>query len=181
MKCEQRSTFLDVYESQVVDYLATFTIPEDYRETLIALKAGSPSSVDDAEAQRRRLEAQMVNARTLFGLGDITKAEYLERRDRLQQTLNALKPDRELEETLERSAGFLADLPAAWHAATDEQRNSLARLLFEEVRIKDEWVAAVKPQPTFASFFDLDCQSRRLSSGSDGIRTRDLSLDRAAC
>ncbi len=179
--CQQRSTFLDVYESQVVDYLATFTIPEGYRETLIAVQAGSQSSADDAEAQRRRLQAQLANARTLFELGDITKADYLERRGRLQQSLNALKPDREIEDTLERAANFLADLPTAWHAASDEQRNALARLLFEEVRIKNEWVAAVKPQPTFAPFFDLDCQARRLSSGSDGIRTRDLSLDRAAC
>jgi len=56
-----------------------------------------------------------------------------------------------------------------------------ARLLFEEVHIKDEWVAAVKPQPTFAPFFALDCQARRLSGGSDGIRTRTVEFPRTRC
>ena len=82
---------------------------------------------------------------------------------------------------LERTATFLADLPDAWAVAAPEQRNALARLLFAQVRIKDEWVVAVEPQPTFAPFFALDCQARRLSGGSDGIRTRGLCLDRAAC
>jgi hypothetical protein len=57
---------------------------------------------------------------------------------------------------LERAADFLADLSAARHAATDEQHNALARLLFERLRIKDQSVAAVKPQAAFAAFFDLD-------------------------
>jgi site-specific DNA recombinase len=181
VKCTQRSTFLDVYETQVVDYLATFTIPEDYQEILLAAQAQSRSDVDNVDMQRRRLESQLENARTLFELGDFTKEEYLEKRARLQRSLEALKAEHEVSDALERAAAFLADLGAAWEAATDQQRNALARMLFEEVRIKDEWVAAVKPQPTFAPFFDLDCQSRRLSGGSDGIRTRDLSLDRAAC
>jgi hypothetical protein len=64
----------------------------------------------------------------------------------------------------------LSDLPAAWRAADDAQRNALARMLFVQVRIKDDWVAAVEPQPSFAPFFNWDCQVRRLSGGSDGGR-----------
>ena len=141
----------------------------------------SRQAAEDVAAQRQRLETQLANARTLFELGDIAKADYLERRERIQRELEGLKTEDELGAALERAAAFLADLPAAWEAASPEQRNALARLLFEEVRIKDEWVAAVKPQLTFAPFFALDCQARRLSGGSDGIRTRDLCLDRAAC
>jgi hypothetical protein len=92
--------------------------------------------------QRQRLETQLANTRTLFELGDITKADYLERRERLQRELESLKTEDELGAALERAAAFLADLPAAWEAVSPEQRNALARLLFEEVRIKDEWVAA---------------------------------------
>jgi hypothetical protein len=136
----------------------------------------SQTAVDDVDGQRRCLEAQLGNARTLFELGDITKADYLERRGRLQRSLEGLKSDTEVGTTLDKAAAYLKDLPAAWHAATDTQRNALARLLYEEVHIRDEWVAAVKPPPTFASFFNLDCQMRRLSSGSDGGRNRVLEL-----
>lgn len=92
-KYQQRSAFLDVYEAQALKYLATFTIPEDYRELLVATQVRSRAAVDDAEAQHRRLEAQLGNAWTLFELGGITKAEYLERRGRLQQSLEALKTE----------------------------------------------------------------------------------------
>jgi len=140
----------------------------------------SQSTVDDVDGRRRRLETQLGNARTLFELGDIPKAEYLERRGRLQRSLEGLKSDTEVGTTLDRAAAYLKDLPAAWHAASDAQRNALARLLYEEVHIRDEWVAAVKPQPTFAAFFNLDCQMRRLSSGSDGGWSRNCTLPTGA-
>ncbi len=54
---------------------------------------------------------------------------------------------------LTQAAGFLRDLPAAWDAATPEQRNDLARLIFESIEIKDDRVIAVVPQPDFAPFF----------------------------
>ena len=181
MKCPQRSTFLDVYEEQVLDHLATFTIPADYLPRLAAAQAEAVTAVVDVARERHRLERQLDNLRTLFELGDVDKTEFLERRVRLRRELDGLRPAPDRDGALARAAEFLGNLPAAWQAAEEAQRNALARLLFHEVRIKDDWVVAVGPQPSFAPFFELDCQARRLSSGSDGIRTRGLSLDRAAC
>jgi hypothetical protein len=156
----------------VVSHLATFTIPADYRQQLIATQADAQVAFANAAEQRQRLEKQLAHARTLFALDDVTKAECLERREPLQRALDALRTETEREGTLERAAAFLEDLPAAWRAATDAQRNALARLLFSEVRIKDDWVVAVKPQPSFTPFFDLDHQVRHLSGGGDGLRRR---------
>jgi hypothetical protein len=58
---------------------------------------------------------------------------------------------------LEREARFRNDLPLAWAVATKEQR-ILARLLLGEIPIKDDWVAAVQPRPSFLPFFNLDSQ-----------------------
>jgi hypothetical protein len=44
-------------------------------------------------------------------------------------------------------------------------------MLFAQIRIKDDWVAAVELQPSFAPFFRWDFQVRRLSGGSDGDRS----------
>lgn len=119
-KCDQRSTFLDVYENQIVDYLATFTIPDGYRDILVAAQERLLSTDDDVEASRRRLQSQLRNTQTLFELSDITKADYLERRGRIQRSLEATKPLPDYTDTLERAASFLTDLPAAWRAANDE-------------------------------------------------------------
>jgi site-specific DNA recombinase len=180
-KCAQKSTFLSVYEEQIGQHLATFRIPEDYREQLLAAQVEMRASADEGAEMRKRLETQLANARALFELGDIAKADYLARRERLQREIANLRTADEQGATLERAAAFLTDLPAAWASADQEQRNMLARLLFEEIHVKDKWVVAVKPQPTFVGFFGLDCQSKRLSGGSDGARTRGLCLDRAAC
>jgi hypothetical protein len=53
-------------------------------------------------------------------------------------------------------ARFLADVPAAWEAATQEQRHTLARTLFDEAWMKDQMVVAVKPQPELEPFFRLN-------------------------
>ena len=180
-KCPQRSTFLDVYEDQLFEHLTSFTIPEDYRPRLLSLQGETKISTSDVGKRRQRIEKQLANIKVLFSLGDMSKGEYLQQRKSLQDDLRGLRSDDEVDDALERAATFLGDVSAAWIASTDEQKNSLARLMYEEIHVKDSWVVAVKPQPSFSPFFDLDCQVRRLSSGSDGIRTRGLSLDRAAC
>src|SRR5215207_6020276 len=63
---------------------------------------------------------------------------------------------------LAQAASFLCDQPAAWRAADDAQRIALARMVFVQVRIKDDWVAAVEPQPSFTPFFRWDCHVQRL-------------------
>ena len=78
------------------------------------------------------------------------------RRDETLKRLEALTPRSDSAEHLERLAGFLADVPAAWEAATQEQRNKLARCLFDEVWVKDKVVVGVKPRPELEPFFRLN-------------------------
>jgi hypothetical protein len=163
-------------EAGCLDPLATAARPridvDDLREALRDVQVRSHEGVDDVAAQRQRIETQLANVRTMFELGDLSKEEYLQRREQLSRQKDSLRETDEWEGILAQAAAFLTDLPAAWHVADDAQRNALARLLFVQVRIKDDWVAAVEPQPSFAPFFSWDCQVRCLLGGSDGGRTR---------
>lgn len=184
--CTYRSAFLDRYEEQLSTYLAGFIIPENYRERLKFFVAGeAKQAAIEATVQRRRLERQLENNKVLYRLGDIELAEYKNERDRLQRQLAALTAGGTAEDgRLAQFAKLLAEVKQAWQRASHEQRNQLARLVFDEVIIKDDRVAAVKPRPELASFFVIDCQVRGgevNTGGSDGIRTRGLCLDRAAC
>jgi hypothetical protein len=156
-------------------------LPADLRQVLLDVQADSERGLDDVAAQRQRLETQLANVRTHFELGDIDRDSYVKRREELSRQLGMLRNDEDRDEILVQTNAFLTELPAAWRKADSARRNALARMLVAEIQIKDHWVAAVEPQPSFAPFFNWDCQARRLSGGSDGIRTRDLSLDRAAC
>ena len=179
--CDFRSNYLEVYEGQIADYLETFRIPPDYREPIMALYRQTQDERDEAESRRRSLEMRLDRIAELYKWGDIDRDEYQREREQLAAELRALAPAVDLPAMLDQAAAFLADVRAAWKAANQEQRNRLARLLFERVEINDSRVEAIIPQPDFAPFFVLDCQGRGLSCGSDGIRTRDLHLDRVAC
>ncbi len=184
--CCFRSAFLALYEEQIATHLATFTIPENYRERLrvFALEESRKSYVDDA-VQRHRLEGQLERLRDLYKLGDIERPRYMGERDRVRREL-AILTARQTEESnqLDRLAELLTDLQRGWLLATQEERSRLATLVFEEVVINDNRVVAVKPRPELAGFFAIDCQVRGQEvhrGGSDGARTRGLCLDRAAC
>jgi hypothetical protein len=145
---------------------------EDLKAALQDVQVRSQEGVAHVAAQKQRLETQLANVRTMFELGDLSKEEYIELRGELIRQRDGLRETDEWEAVLARAGAFLSDLPAAWRVADGAQRNALSRMLFAQIRIKVDWVAAVEPQPSFAPFFTWDRQVRRLSGGSDGSRIR---------
>ena len=129
--------------------------------------------------QRHRLNRQLERLKDLYQLGDLERERYLADRERLRRELAAIKAQNTEENAeLDELAGLLKNLQQGWDQATQEQRNRLARLIFEEIVINDNRVVAMKPRPELAGFFALDCQVRGLEvhrGGSDGasMRVRD--------
>jgi len=154
--CVQKSGNLSVYEDQLISYLTTFHIPEDYQQRILAAQQELEKSYSDAEAKKERLERRLKRVKELYEWGDYPKAEYETRRDKILDQLNNLNIPRQSAEHLEKMAQFLSDVPAAWMAATQEQRNKLALCLFSEVWLKDKNVIAVKPIPQLEPFFRLN-------------------------
>ena len=76
---------------------------------------------------------------------------------------------------LEAAADILKNFEAHWEKAADNpvEQQRLMNLIFERIWIKNNEVASVCLRPNYHVTF--------YQHGSDGIRTRDLSLDRAAC
>jgi hypothetical protein len=148
--CGQRATFLDIYEAQIADYLTSFHIPTDYQRQITALYSQASSERDDAETRRRQITARLDRIKELYAWGDLARDDYQHERDALTAELATLERSGSQAAVLARAAAFLNDLPAGWEAATQEQRNQLARLLFERVEIRNKTVVAVTPRPEFA-------------------------------
>ena len=84
----------------------------------------------------------------------------------------------------EQLAWFLVNVANTWRGANQEQRNKLARVLFEEIRLGSGGkVVAVEPRPELEPFFKLsyECHARDIGCDPEGIRTPDLHRDRVAC
>lgn len=129
--CKQKSANLSIYESQLVAYLNTFHIPEDDQKRILAAQQELEKAYSDAEAQKERLERQLKRVRELYEWRDSSKAEYESHRDKILDELRSLTVPQQPAEHVEKMAKFLADVPSAWAAATPEQRNKLARCLFD--------------------------------------------------
>ena len=99
--------------------------------------------------------------------------EYQETEAQIQQ----LTPRENTTDELQKLAHFLANVADAWREANQEQRNNLARVLFEEIKLDNGGkVVAVKPRPELEPFFRLsyECHSKDIASDPGGIRTPDL-------
>ena len=97
-------------------------------------------------------------------------------------------------EVLDRLESYLLNAAEAGADAASEQRNRLARSLFEAILVRDEHVTAVHPRPEFQPYFVISQETTATPAedeaslstdvrwgGLEGIRTPDLGLDRAAC
>ena len=175
--CTQRSASLSVYEDQILAYLSTFQVPEDYRKGIVEAHRKLEAAYSDSEEQRSQLELQLKRARELFEWGDYTRAECRSRRDDIVRQLDLLIPNPAGPEHLEGLARFLADVPSAWSAARQEQRNRLARCLFDQVWVEDKAVVAVKPRPELEPFFRLNYEDF-VSENIEGERSRKVELYR---
>lgn len=181
--CNNKGTFLDVYEAQIVWYLENFVIPEDYQARILEAHRRLQSAYDDTNRQKEALQTSLKRVKELYRWGHISKEEYLADYEDAQRELERLTPVEDKSELLDRLAHFLANVADAWKEATQEQRNKLARSLFEQIQIEDNKVVSVKPRPELELFFGINFESHAKDIGCDpeGIRTPDLCRDRAAC
>ena len=182
--CTCKGTFLDVYEEQVRWYLEHFVIPGDYQERILdSHEALDEADEGDSKRKMLALNTRLQRLQEMYEWGHKNREQYLREYESVKAEIARMTPSDERGRELERLAEFLGSVAAAWDAATQEQRNKLARSLFEEIWSEDATVAAVKPRPELEPFFrlNLECQSRDIAGDPDRIRTGDLCLDRAVC
>jgi hypothetical protein len=113
----------------------------------------SQDNRDEGERRRREIESRLLRIAELYKWGDMTREAYQSERDALQCELASLKRSGDLSDLLRRMAVLLRDFPTLWAAATPDQRNALARVIFESIEITDDRVTAVTVHPDFAAYF----------------------------
>lgn len=169
-KCDCKSCFLDIYEAQIEWYLEHFEIPQDYQQAILDAHSKLQTAYGDIEATRTTLEKRLARIKELYEWGDMTKQEYMNKREVIQGQLRTLAEPQDKPQVLSKLAHFLANVADAWREANQEQRNKLAKTLFEQIRVEDQKVVAVKPRPEFEPFFKLNFerQAKIIASETEG-------------
>ena len=169
--CNNRGTFLDTYEAQIEWYLDHFIIPEEYQDKMLEIHRRQESTSEDIKKQREALHNALRRLKDQYKWGHISKREYFADYQTTQYELEKITSYNDDHETIERLANFLNNIVDAWRVATQEQRNKMARSLFDRIVIEDNRVVFVKPKPELEQFFrmNFECHTSDIAGDPEGI------------
>ncbi len=203
-KCGQKHARVREIDQQIVEILATLTLPENFKERIESAVRGK---IEHDAAFRRMAEVQEIVKRIDFSWeqGFLEKEAYFEKRRQLQLEMESLRP---LDyDELMQAADLLENFRTYWNQCDQvenpkEARKQLLAKIVERVFVYGDQILAIVLYGDFAvllgenkiapsevesaiqaSLVDEGITPVSLPSGSgdDGVRTRDLCLDRAIC
>lgn len=159
-------------EAQLVDWLRGFQ-PDQQLQTLVTdtIKQTSGDRSED-EQRRRELTGQLERLQDLYVMGDLTKNQYVMRRQALEEELERTGPP--TNPKLDRAAAVLADFARFWEIETEPaERRKLLTNLFERVWSQGGNIVAVKPHEPFRPYFQALQQAAAVNTQQQRCRTMD--------
>ena len=163
--CNQPLARADAVENQVVEYLRNIMVNVHSEATVHGLQI----AMDEIEARHER-------AKFLFLAGEMNKEQYEQERERKESALNSLRQSDS--NAIMALDNLVRQSLVEWDRTLPTERKRLLRLIVEVVFLRGNTVVAFQPTLAFLPFLR---GSAGCFCGSDGIRTRGLGLDRAAC
>jgi Recombinase zinc beta ribbon domain len=133
--CDQPITRAEPLEEQLVEWISDFRPDEELRATILASIRTAARESNDDSLRRRELVGQLERLRDLYVMGDLSKSEYVLRRQALEDELSRPRPPvrSEARESGRASRRLRPHLDArgrpgeAASAARDAPRSRLAR------------------------------------------------------
>jgi Recombinase zinc beta ribbon domain len=108
--CEQKMTPAQPLEEQLIDWLHDFRPDHALRRLVLdAIQSQAGTHPGEDAERRRELTAQLDRLRDLYVLGDLTKPQYVMRRQALEEEVQRLGPP--TEPAIDRARALLEDFP----------------------------------------------------------------------
>jgi hypothetical protein len=161
-------------EDQLVEWIRDFK-PDKRLTNLIVktIEADRPKR-DPSKARLGELLGQLTRLQDLYVLGDLPKAQYVMRRQAIEEKLQRLGAP--ADPAINRAKEMLGDFSRFWDIETEAaERRRLLLSLFEQVWEQDGRIVAVQPRDDFLPYFRAASRCRRprgAESWSDGGRSR---------
>jgi len=151
--CTQTIVKAKPLEDQLVEWLRDFQPASELRGMVLdAINAAAREQAGDDPERRRELLAQLDRLQDLYVMGDLTKGQYLMRRQAMEQEVERIGPP--VDPGIANAEQLLDDFARFWEIedAAGERRKLLAQL-FERIWQDGGTIVAVKPKVPFARCF----------------------------
>ena len=136
--------------------LECIELEDGWRDAILKAMA-SEGPKPDRSVELTRIRGAIANLRKQHLWGAVTDEEFKAAYKGFERQLRSLETyDRDpLTPNLDRAAELLQDISTLWThpGVTSGQKRDMAREVFEEVRIRDGALTAVKPKPVYAPLF----------------------------
>jgi|GEM_PF-304854 DNA invertase Pin-like site-specific DNA recombinase len=180
--CGERIVKAEALEDQLVDWIRAFQPDSRLHDLLLQTTEAAIAERHEQPAERRNeLLGQLKRLQDLYVLGDLTKAQYIMRRQALEEELQRQGPP--TKPATDRVRALLDEFPRFWDLETEPaERRKLLLSLFEQIWAQNGQIVAVQPHDDFLPYFQTIKHTSALGGaedGSDGTRTRDPCRDRA--
>ena len=163
----------DEIETQVADWLSRIQLPEDWpanAETWL----GMNSTGNHQPAQLR-----WERAKELYLRGDITHEQY-EVEMRLYESGASDLTSQTISATI-ALGDVIRNFAQEWARALPVEKRKLLRFALAAAFVRGNTLVAIQPTPALFPLMSRSLEESQSRCGDDGIRTRGLGLDRAAC
>src|SRR5438093_8010537 len=178
--CDQPITRAEPLEEQLVDWIPDFKPDEELRAAILTSIRTAARGSNAGAVRRPELVRQVERLRDLYVMGDLSKSEYVLRRQAQEEQLARTAPP--FDPRLDKAEELLADFGRVWELEDDPaKRRRLLATLFDRVWQDGGTIVAVKPREAFLRYFQTAdelarrrAKKRGVRSGSDGTRTRAL-------
>jgi hypothetical protein len=165
---EQTMTPAQPLEEQLIDWLHDFQPDPELRglilDTIQAETGGHPG--DDAE-RRRELTGQLERLRELYLMGDITKPQYVMRRQIIEEELQRTKPPPPQPRSRPRARHPRRLRALLGRRAQPRRATQAPALPVRAGMAKDNQIVAVKPNAAFADYFTAASEVRNQHPKAD--------------
>ena len=127
----------------------------------------------DHTADIRRIDVALANLRKQHLWNVLSDQEFKTEFQTLQRQRQALeiKPSAQATPNLDRAAELLRDLPTLWEhpGVTQDQRRELIREVFEEIRLRNGKLVAIKPRAEYVPLFAYSIWKQDLYVGDERL------------
>ena len=155
--CDQPVARVEQLEEQMHDWLAAIQLPPGFRDEFaraIAKGQGSKMTTGPSlEVRRKGVEDRLGRLRDLYELGDITRAEYATRRDKLQGELRELE-QAAVPSPVAAAGDQIRTLVDDWPRMDAAAKREVLDTIFTEVQLENGQLVSATPRPGWLTYLE---------------------------
>jgi site-specific DNA recombinase len=165
----QPNVSADWLEEQVQALATGLSLPEGWRDRTLTYLIYE-DGVAEMEQEKFLIRERLRRAGELYDEGDYTREQYERVKRACQRDLAGLSPTNT--PSGREALAILDDLPTLWEALTDEEKNTLYRVIFDGVYVRELSIERIEVHSPFRALLNqaVSHGPRERDPGSDGHR-----------